>query len=288
MTGVQTCALPISEIAGIRPGDLNNDGTIKVSDLTYFVAFLFRAGPTPCVSQSADCNGSGDVKISDLTYLVSFLFKGGPAPICGPVNQLAEKLAPGGLLTASFDGIQTTLTLSTDASLWGLQVTLGGSGIPSPVSLVDSRLALLDGTTTIGLLDLEGEAIIETGQHDIIRIPGEWTVVEAIGADLNHRDVLLTPAASVTTLPAKFSLDQNYPNPFNPTTEINFSLPNAGEVRLEVFNVLGQKVATLFSGHLDAGTHRVTWDASSQSSGVYLYRIEAGTYTDTKKMLLLK
>ncbi len=89
-------------------------------------------------------------------------------------------------------------------------------------------------------------------------------------------------------LPDRFALEQNYPNPFNPVTDIQFSLPEPANVRLDVFNVLGQKVATLLDENLPAGYHRVEWDAGSYASGVYLYRIQAGTFTDTRKMVLLK
>lgn len=94
-------------------------------------------------------------------------------------------------------------------------------------------------------------------------------------------------------LPEGFALNQNYPNPFNPTTEISFNLPNAGEVRLEVFNVMGQQVVTLVNGALEAGSHTVTWDSRDNtgdrvSSGVYFYRLESGDLIDTKKMVLLK
>ncbi len=95
-------------------------------------------------------------------------------------------------------------------------------------------------------------------------------------------------AAKVATLPEGFALNQNYPNPFNPTTTISFTLPAAGEVRLEVFNVLGQQVAVLADGQYGAGTHHVTWDASGVSTGVYLYRLQAGEFRETKKMLLVK
>ena len=65
-------------------------------------------------------------------------------------------------------------------------------------------------------------------------------------------------------------------------------MPEGCDVKLEVFNVLGQKVATLVEGRFDAGEHRVTWDATEQSSGVYLYRLTAGEMVETKKMMLLK
>ncbi|MFQ6008933.1 MAG: T9SS type A sorting domain-containing protein, partial [Candidatus Zixiibacteriota bacterium] len=80
----------------------------------------------------------------------------------------------------------------------------------------------------------------------------------------------------------------NYPNPFNPTTEISFILPNAMDVKLEVYNIIGQRVTTLVNERLEAGKHVVQWDGSEVASGVYLYRLTTADYAETKKMLLLK
>ncbi|RJO59136.1 T9SS C-terminal target domain-containing protein, partial [Candidatus Parcubacteria bacterium] len=91
-----------------------------------------------------------------------------------------------------------------------------------------------------------------------------------------------------TTLPTVFALKQNQPNPFNPATTISYSLPQATQVTLHVYNLLGQRVATLVNERQAAGEHAVSWDASQYSSGVYLYRITAGEAVQTKKMLLLK
>lgn len=90
-------------------------------------------------------------------------------------------------------------------------------------------------------------------------------------------------------LPETYRLAQNYPNPFNPMTQITFTLPEAGDVRLEVYNIRGQQVITLVDGFLAAGRHTATWNAStSAASGVYLYRITAGNYVAAKKMVLMK
>ncbi len=89
-------------------------------------------------------------------------------------------------------------------------------------------------------------------------------------------------------IPTEYGLQTNYPNPFNASTNISFSLPEAGEVSLEVYNLMGQRVATLVNGNKVAGQHTVTWDAASFSSGVYFYKLSAGDNVITKRMTLLK
>jgi hypothetical protein len=89
-------------------------------------------------------------------------------------------------------------------------------------------------------------------------------------------------------LPTEFNLAQNYPNPFNPTTIINYQLPSNSHVVLKVYNMLGQEAATLVNEKREAGKHTVEFDASRLTSGVYFYRIQAGSFTQTKKLLLLR
>ncbi|MCP4582967.1 MAG: PQQ-binding-like beta-propeller repeat protein [candidate division Zixibacteria bacterium] len=89
-------------------------------------------------------------------------------------------------------------------------------------------------------------------------------------------------------LPYEFMLYQNYPNPFNASTEIRFSLSNPSEVKLDIFDATGQKVATLIEDYLEAGEHRIKWDGSQVTSGIYFYRLDAGYDSDSKKMALIK
>jgi hypothetical protein len=90
------------------------------------------------------------------------------------------------------------------------------------------------------------------------------------------------------TAPLAFNLDQNYPNPFNPSTNVKFSVPEAGNVKLSVYNLVGEEVAVLVNGFSQAGTFEVTFDASNLSTGVYLYKLQSANSVQTKKMMLLK
>jgi hypothetical protein len=114
--------------------------------------------------------------------------------------------------------------------------------------------------------------------QSIVFDPGNWIL----------KDLQGVTEVNDLSIPVQYSLKQNYPNPFNPTTTIEFSLPKNGNVTLKVFNVLGKEVATLVNGPVESGTHKINFDASTLNSGVYFYRIDAGSFVDTKKMILLK
>ena len=88
--------------------------------------------------------------------------------------------------------------------------------------------------------------------------------------------------------PESIELYQNYPNPFNPTTTIKFGLPENSHIKLEIFNILGEKVEELINSELEAGYHEVNFDATWLSSGMYIYRIKAGEFVQAKKLILIK
>ena len=95
-------------------------------------------------------------------------------------------------------------------------------------------------------------------------------------------------SSSPVAVPGKFVLFPNYPNPFNPTTTIRYGLPHAAQVRLVVYNILGQRVATLVNRRQKAGYHSVVFDASALSSGIYFYELQAGSFRQIRKMVLMK
>lgn len=110
---------------------------------------------------------------------------------------------------------------------------------------------------------------------------GEWSET--------YNFTTLTSVSSETEeAPIEFTLNQNYPNPFNPITQIRYGIPEASEVRLTVYNALGRRVATLVNEKQSAGWHNITFNASSLSGGLYIYRLQAGKVINTKKLLLIK
>jgi hypothetical protein len=134
---------------------------------------------------------------------------------------------------------------------------------------------------------------IDAGDPSIedILLDCQWglgTEISDMGAYGGGESVMVGIDDYVVDIPDKFALLQNYPNPFNTSTAIRYSLPEQSDVRIEIYNILGQRVSTLFDGHKQAGYHAVTWQADHYPSGIYFTRLEAGHRSESIKILLLK
>ena len=116
---------------------------------------------------------------------------------------------------------------------------------------------------------------------------GDTLVVPPVQSSYSNESQFLENAIAVT-INREFSLHQAYPNPFNAGTVITYDLPARAYVRLAVFNVLGQEVARLVDEPQTVGRHTVTWEATSLASGVYFYQMRAGSFIDTKKLILIR
>jgi hypothetical protein len=114
------------------------------------------------------------------------------------------------------------------------------------------------------------------------------TIVSGYSNTINVVNVLTGITDLLYGVPKEYQLYQNYPNPFNPTTQIRFALPKQSHVNITIYNILGAVVERLYEGELSAGYHEIHFDASKFSSGIYLYRIIAGTYSKVLKMVLIK
>jgi photosystem II stability/assembly factor-like uncharacterized protein len=132
-----------------------------------------------------------------------------------------------------------------------------------------------------GSANLNGHCLATSGNNICIGTDG--------GAFVQPISVITAVATGTNSyVPVKFALYQNYPNPFNPTTIISFSLPSKLFVSLKIFDAMGREVSTIVSKELSAGSHSRQWNAVTMSSGIYFYRLKAGFFTETKKLLLLR
>jgi hypothetical protein len=194
--------------------------------------------------------------------------------------------------------------MNADRTVQAVQLDMAVRGdvrdvrVQSLVEGIDEFHGVADGELTIGLLNLFGETMIPAKEAEIVRVSydgdGEIELLDAITiAEGGGRLTTVFRGIEEHMIPKSYSLHQNYPNPFNPTTNIAFSLPSASHAVLDVFNIMGRKVATITDEYMPAGDHTVTWSGTSGNgdpvaSGVYFYRLRTGDFTQTRKMLLLK
>jgi hypothetical protein len=106
------------------------------------------------------------------------------------------------------------------------------------------------------------------------------------GQGLN--EIVIGISQSNSQIPANYNLEQNYPNPFNPSTNIKFSIPKSSDVKLSVFDITGKQVSVLVNKYLTAGEYTADFSSIDLSSGIYFYTLSSGSYTETKKMILIK
>ncbi len=188
------------------------------------------------------------------------------------------------------------ISFGYDASLLQLKGVEGGEGYDFyAVDTLQSGIVRIGGVPDIRMTNL-----MEAGTHllgqIVFRVPRD--LKEDVGLYLRNVEVYNAHVEPLSVkwvnglvkigLPPEFALLQNYPNPFNPLTQIKYALPVDGKVRLEVYNVVGEKVATLVEGEQKAGYRVVTWNAKDMGSGIYFYKLTVGNFTSIRKMVLLK
>ncbi len=175
----------------------------------------------------------------------------------------------------------TSEYISVPADSYIIDIFAAG-GDDSPLVSFDADVSTLGGTTGVilasGFLD---PAANNDG-------PGFGLIVVLANGDVVEPGLATSSEELTNNLPDQFELNQNYPNPFNPSTTISYTLPEVSDVKVEVFNITGQQIATIVDTRQSAGQYTVNFDASALSSGVYLYRIQADNFTQTRRMTLIK
>lgn len=265
-------------------GDVNMNGqAYEVADAVTFSNYFMNGmdafeGDLEAQVAATDVNGDGLVlTVVDLVSLVRI--------ITGDLAPISKSVPSGGAHAelAFDDGVLSIA--STDTPLGGMHLVFDGEVAPElDVSRSDVDLEYrYDGAVTRVLIwDITGAA--QLGAGPLLHLKDEPTIRTVDLAGYN----LTTVSAHYGALPDRLTLSQNAPNPFNPTTSIRFALPSAGATTLTIFNIAGQRVATLVDGPLSAGFHTITWDARDYASGVYLYRLTSGDHSESRKMILLK
>lgn len=205
---------------------------------------------------------------------------------CIPVNFEYSNLTGDTLNIVSSSGNVVRLSFSDSEGREYLHYVISGT---SHYHMEPFDTLVFADTASSGMVEWRPDAYVARGRPDI------WN------EDLPYAEVTLLIQGSVTVtnkghFAETFSFDQPFPNPFNPTTTIGFSIPQAGLVTLTVYDLLGRGMETILNRHVDAGRHKVLWDASNVRSGIYFVRMKAGDpstssgqgFTQTRKMVLLR
>jgi subtilisin family serine protease len=276
-------------------GDADYNLRVDSFDVVYIVDYIFSGGPEPVPYEAGDVNCETGVDISDALYLINYVFHDGTAPCeCDSGMMFALRSDETVTVEAVTEDGTTTLTITSPIELSGFLLTFeAGKQVTAELASSQNgslRVGHQARKMRVGMMEVTGSPVLRANQPLTIRIDGECKFLsgQAIDSDGRRPTVAYASTSGDPNLPKEFALYQNHPNPFNPTTMIRFDLPKASHVRIEIFNLLGQRVTRLVDGVMDAGRQAVEWDATGKASGVYFYKITAEDFVSSKKMVLLK
>jgi len=275
----------------LMQGDVNLNGyPMEIGDAVTLANYLGDPNNTEFSTRqyySSDANGDGAyATVADLIFIINAAIGNGTAKVV-PMDVVAALSMP--------DVVSGNLrvTASCDASIGGAVVTINHTGVElgTPVAEgMDVQYSDNGDVMTVLVYSMEGTSYA-AGTNVLFTVPvaGEGAVSFGDVSVADNRGALLDARTNVTApIPTQFSVSQNYPNPFNAKTSIAFGLPTDNDVTINIYNVAGQLVESMDLGHMFAGTHSVVWDASDVASGVYFYKVSAGSFNETMKMTLLK
>ena len=290
----------ILEMGTVLVGDINLNGiAYDIGDAIYFTNYFMNpiSFPlNPLQYANSDVNGdSYGGTIGDLVALINKIISGDNSH---GKNYSRENLEASVRLENDLNGF--TLKGNTNFETGAVLFKIKAESVNGDLAIIN----LADGMTLdyyesdseirILIYSLEGNWI-PLGLNELISFERAETV-ELVSVEMATSDgqlVEVDMASKGEELPVEFVLNQNYPNPFNPRTNISFSLPQAGKVVLTVYNILGEKVNILIDKEMSAGSHSVEWNSRDENgsvvaSGIYLYRLETNSKSETRKMVLLK
>jgi len=242
-------------------GDINNDDTVNVLDIVSVVNHILGDELVDCEFASGDMNSDGIINVLDVVAIVNVI--------------LGDGRTTSDATSATMNIEAGKLSISRDGFISAVQITLS-HGSDFSIDLTDDAMVAEYRTDN----NMTRLIVVLPETDHIFTATGEYSVDEVIVANSNT-------ILSVTE-PSSFTLTDAYPNPFNPSTNLNLNIPESGYVSVKAYNLAGQVVGVIMEGSVDSGSHTMTWDASSLSSGVYLITAEYAGSIVTQKVMLMK
>ena len=280
---------------------------------------MFNADLSPWEEDAPLPIRDGKIDVLDLAVLQNMVLTG-KYPSNSPLYKTApnplslftgnsKKLTPGmnSKVTFYFTGEGISIGLESLKKVKGLQIELDNLGLSIPqntvVNSIFNQSLFYQDNSLLRMLSYDDQsASLSAGKYVIASIPcklnnpGDLVVHKLIVADENNNSMDKIEVEILyedPNMPNKYYLSQNYPNPFNPVTYVKFSVPKDDFVTIKIYNMIGQEITTLFSGFAKSGTHTLNWDGIDQngkqvSSGSYIYRMTAGKFNQSKKLIYMK
>jgi len=315
-TDVESTPFTVSE--GTLMGDLNGDGVLDILDITRLIEIVTQIGDdvTPDELAVLDINGDGAYNVLDVVILIeNVLSMPGLAKDAPVIKDLTVVVEPVTLtnnrewqtipVTVNYEGLisgfQADLVFDASVVELGMpELSDGNDNVAIYSSLNENTMRVLAIDLTGGQIDLSSGLLMNVPVQVIDENATgatDFTVEELIlsgpgGVEI-ETEVMVSVIEIGLPAPTEFALQQNYPNPFNPTTHIRYDIAEAGNVRLVIYNMLGQQVRTLVTGAQDVGRYEVMWNGLNDAgqpvaTGIYVYHFQAGSYSQTHKMAFIK
>lgn len=271
-------------------GDTNDDHIVDILDIVTTVNIILTGGMnsqqyTDCQKSDADYTGDGIINVLDVIQMINLIIVDRVTPENGDAMAYFQ-----------VSGNDLVITITSNVSFSGVEMAVPGESVVFSMEnnthmilnqeITDEINRMLVYSTSNNTFDNNTAQFIIEGGSDLLMNDVYILVGSKAGTELT-----LTKTDKQQYLqdgPNSFALNSIYPNPFNPTTEINFSIPVAGNVRLTAVNMNGQVVDIIHSGFQTAGNYSYTWDAGHMPSGIYFIQLNSGAMTETARVVLMK
>ena len=281
----------------VARGDLNGIADVEVSDVLRMIDIILEVSPepTPLELSAGDMNGDGGIDVLDLTWIIDMILgkSGPPSTKFAGVTGCRYEVNVGeedGMAELVLDCPEAVRVVQID--LVGIEKGIASVGVADGMTLAYHQIS--EAKTRVLLFSLEGK-VIPPGKGPILEFRKDGWIEELVVAGRNFKETVVQNGLREEEAGADFGfrLRQSYPNPANGTVAIGYDVPEALEVSLEIFDLLGRSVIRLMKGYRSSGRHLATWNGKDGKgrgvgNGVYFIRLKAGAFVDVRKLVWLK